>query len=1043
MATLQKKTITFTKTNYTNTCIAYNGEANARTIRFSFTLPDDVGKITKVTFQHYHTMNGVRTGIKFRCALVGKNNIAYSTSSSGWNMVTDIFENVDVDILKNFDSIIIENSAWESTTADLYYQATTSHPSYLTIEYYALSDLLPSAPVSLTVSNNAPSGCRPIEGYHMFYASWSSPSSWGGDGTETLATKVYNYTIKNITTGNVVINSQTQGTSLGWTPNNGTEFLITVSAQNDYGTSDSITATVKCYNIAVNITPTFSGKNAENNPLENSSGTTLDYNTSLAANLSTEKTFVFDLSTANPEFNIANEGYSTAIKLKYTINGEDLQTTEELSLSEAKSFTANQYNDIYEFVGYTIIVHVKTTDTTIAGKDYTFDVPLSDLKVQIGTNTTLTPTYTLTSYTKSSTQYNYDCNIKVDVAEKLDTITKVKLVLVLGSDTYSKILSLTSNSATLSFKNDIGVKNYTGKQLSSITYSLLDDFGTAQIFRFKTEIEPIFSKTDTSATPTFISKWDTPIVTMTGDLEVNKFYNNASFSWTLPTEMSALNIDVKVNGTSVIANSSYSYSSAILSSISEGQTTGTLPVSFTDQTYGFPIDSTTITGISRAKRAKINSTSAPSSMYKYSSWGSDGTLTENVVSFKLTTTNISLSNLSLTYTLDLSTTDVKIGATSTTTATSYSGAFTSSGLTLYLRAKDASVGTKTISYTLKVYTGSTLLDTISYSSTLQINDGNLPPYDMGTISCEASNYFYCNGKYYLVPNLSTVKVSGISTGVKTQPTGTAQARMSLKAGTTTIQSAQTNSAATEITFPTPYSLTEGLASETLTLNKAFTINNQTISNDINVKANSNNVLVGWFANAITSYQSVPASFNGKNLTVNFNSSSKLNPDVRATIAGTTTSLVNNFTIKVFGAQTQTTETYTISNQPFTTAETQSHSFTVALSDDFFDNNGSFTVSIIPSIAGIVNNTGSLITFYTGSESASTTIITDAPDFTIRKHRIAVNRAPAAGADLSCLEIQIPTEANYNHYISFYDNSGALLASFDVNDNGVIISGGSW
>ena len=65
-----KQSITFTKTDQSNICIAFNGKANTKTISFDFTLPDDVGKITNVYFQHYHTMSGVRTGIKFRCALV-------------------------------------------------------------------------------------------------------------------------------------------------------------------------------------------------------------------------------------------------------------------------------------------------------------------------------------------------------------------------------------------------------------------------------------------------------------------------------------------------------------------------------------------------------------------------------------------------------------------------------------------------------------------------------------------------------------------------------------------------------------------------------------------------------------------------------------------------------------------------------------------------------------------------------------------------------------------------------------------------------------
>ena len=1036
-----KQSITFTKTDQSNICIAYNGKANTKTIGFDFTLPDDVGKITNVYFQHYHTVNGVRTGIKFRCALVGKNGTVYSTSSQGWNLVTDTFENVNVDILKNFDSIIIENYAWDSSSADLYYQATTSHPSFLTIEYYPLSDLLPSAP-ALTLSTSAPTGCNPIVGFHNLYGNWTEPSSWGGDGTEELTTKVYNYTITNLTTNEIFSIKQVEGTSFGWIPSEGTKFSVSVNAQNDYGTSETVSKTIDYYNISATSVPSYNGKITENNPFINSSGTALEYNSTLDANLSVEKNFIFNLGKLTSGYNVINQGYDYKVKLNYTINNGDTQSTDELSTNDSQNFSADQYNDIYIFTGLTVVVHAKTTYNT--EKEYSFDFSLSNLKVQIGTNTALTPTYTLISYTKDNTQYNYDCNIKIDVSEKLDSITKVKLGIELGSQIYSKTLILNSNSATLNFKNDLGIKSYSGKQLKSITYLLLDDFGTAQIFKFKTEAEPVFSKKDTSATPTFISKWDTPTITMTGDLGTNKFYNTAQFSWTLPSEMGALDIAVKVNGNTITKGTSYSYSSSILSGISEGDTQGILAVSFTDQTYGFSIDSTTITGISRAKRAKINSTSAPSSMYKYSSWSSSGELVENVQSFKLTTTNIILSNLSLTYTLDLSTTDVNIGATSATaTSTSYSGAFTSSGLTLYLRAKDATTGTKTISYTLKVYTGSTLLDTISYSSTLQVNDGNLPPYDNGTISCELSNYFYCNGKYYLIPNLSSVKINGISSGVKVQPTAVAQARMSLKAGTTTIQSAQTTNTIADLTFPTPYSLTESLASETITLNKAFTANSQTISNDINIKANSNNVLVGWFVNVISSYQSVPASFSGKNLTVNFNSSSKLNSDIRTTIAGTTTSLVNNFTIKVFGAQTQTTETYTISNQPFTTSEQQSHTFTVTLSDDFFNNNGSFTISIIPSITGKVNNTGDLVTFYTGSESASTTIITDSPDFTIRKHRIAVNRAPSTGTDLSCLEIQIPTEANYNHYISFYDDTGAILATFDVNEKGVIISGGSW
>ena len=1048
----QPKSNTTYITDISNVCIAYNGSANTKDVNRSHTITETVGKVPKVTFTHYHTVSGSYSGVKFQCQLVATDGTSCdSDQTMSWNYTTNTWVNVDPYIINNLDHIVIKNTKWNSSTSDLYYRATSDHPSTLYIDYYALDDMYALAPASTSVSYNTPSGCSPIEGLHSATINWTEPSDWGGIKGAEVSTKKYQVSIYDKSASKTVATyNNLTGTSITYTPTSGTNFSATVWTINEYGTKWGRGATLNFYNPTVSAIPSYDGTISDQNPLQSSSGSALNYNESLGTNLSTQKNFVFNLGKLS-SFTFTNYGYDILAKLNYTVNSSSTtNTSDEVSTTGTLSFSADNYNDIYEFTSLTVVIRTKTNDTTVKTKDYTFSFPLSNLKVQIGTNTTLIPSYSLTYYTKSSTNYNYDYAVQIDIANKLSTITSAKFVFDIGGTSYSTVVSFgSSSSAKVDFKTYIGAKNYAGKKLNSITYSLLDASGAEQIFRYKDSLIPVFSQVDTASTPSFISKWDSPTVTMTGDLGTKNFYNTAKFSWTLPEGLKLMTVSAAINSTTISQNTNYNYTSSVLNTITEGATNGTLSVKFTDNTYGFPIDNVSITGISRASRIKFSSSSAPTSMYKYSSWDSSGNLVENIPSFILGSSNISLSNASLTYNLTLSTsTDVYVGASKTATASSYSVTYTSSGVTIYLRAINASTGTKTINYTLTASYNGTTLDTATHTSSLQVNDGNLPPFDNGTITGTLTDYFYCNGKYYLIPALSGVTLSGISSGVKVQPSATITGKFYLKANTTTIQSTQASSTTTSLNFSTPFSISSALASQTLAVTKSFTANGQTITNNVNVKASGNNCLVGWFTNAVTGFQSVPASFSGKNLTVNFNMSSVLNSEVRSSVAGSTNTLVNNFTIKVFGAQTQSTETFLISNQAFASTETQSISLTVTLSDDFFNDNGSFTISIIPSIAGKVNNTGSLVTFYTGSESASTTIITDSPDFTIRKHRIAVNRVPSVGTDLSCVEIQIPSEENYNHFISFYDEIGTPLATFDVSTNGIIIdgaiiSGGTW
>lgn len=1043
----QLKTHTTTITDIENVCVVRNGKAGARNVWRSHNLTETVGKVAKVTFKHYHTATGSHSGIRFQCQLVATDGTTWdSDTDDGWNYATNNWWNVDPYIINNLDHIVIKNSEWDSSTSDLYYRATSSSPSILTIQYYALDDMYPESPGTISASYNVPSECSPIEGLHSATINWTEPSDWGGiNGTE-VSTKEYDVYIHDKKTSALVSRySNLTNTSLIYTPSSGTNYSVTVITRNEYGSINGKQQDLNFYAPSASAIPSYNGTITSQNPLQSSSGDALDYNESLGTNLSTQKGFGFNLGKLSG-FATTNYGYDVMAKLSYK-NTESgiVYTTGEISTTGVANLIADNYNDIYEFISLSVVIKTKTNDATPKTKDYEFSFPLTNLKVQIGTNTILTPSYNLIYYTKDNTNYNYDYSVQISVTNKLNTITSAKFTFNIDGSQFTAIVPFDSSStASADFKKYVGVNKYAGRKLNSITYSLLDASGAEQIFRYKDSLIPVFSQEDTTSTPSFISKWDSPTVVMAGDLATKSFYNTASFSWTLPEGLKLMDVSATINSTAISQNVNYNYASSILNTISEGATDGSLMVNFTDSTYGFPIDSVNITGISRATRIKFSSSSAPTTMYKYSSWDSSGNLVENTPSFKLSSSNISLSNVSLTYTLAISTpTDIYIGTSKTTTFNSYSGAYTSSGTTFYLRAINANIGTKTLSYTLTASYNGTTLDTTTYSSSLQVNDGNLPPYDTSMIEGALTDYFYCNGKYYLVPNLSNVSLSNISSGVKVQPSATVTGKFYLKANTTTIQSTQTSTTTSSLSFPKPFSLTSNLVSEILKITKSFTANGQTITNDVNVKANGNNCSVGWFTNAITGYQSVPASFNGKNLTVNFNMSSVLNSDIRSTVAGSTSILANNFVIKVFGAQTQSTETFLFTNQAFTTTETQAISLTAVLSDDFFNNNGSFVVSIIPSIVGKINNTGDLITFYTGSESASTTIITDSPDFTVRKHRIAVNRAPSTGTDLSCVEIQIPTEENYNHYISFYNGTGVLLATFDVNANGVIISGGTW
>lgn len=140
----QLYTVTYTRTNMSNTAMAYNGNAGNRVCYLSSfqASGNGVGKkvkqVVSVTFNHYHTRTKANQ-VKIRSVLVstaGEVASSYVNVASSKDTV-NTFSGVSADVINTLTGIRLEWQKFDSNT-DLYYRATSEHPQVLTITFYAV-----------------------------------------------------------------------------------------------------------------------------------------------------------------------------------------------------------------------------------------------------------------------------------------------------------------------------------------------------------------------------------------------------------------------------------------------------------------------------------------------------------------------------------------------------------------------------------------------------------------------------------------------------------------------------------------------------------------------------------------------------------------------------------------------------------------------------------------------------------------------------------------------------------------------------------------
>ena len=367
------------------------------------------------------------------------------------------------------------------------------------------------------------------------------------------------------------------------------------------------------------------------------------------------------------------------------------------------------------------------------------------------------------------------------------------------------------------------------------------------------------------------------------------------------------------------------------------------------------------------------------------------------------------------------------------------------GIPVFVSTQESTeVSSKTLNYFLNVQKGSQVLETLTYSTDYLISNDNLPPFDTEMIKGTADKVFIVDGKSYLIPNFTRVSLTNLIDGVKYQPeSARGEGIFTLKdSSNNTLQTAKSSSNQDTISFSTNYSNINLAKDKIISFTKSFSANKKTITSEKVpiLSTNSQQVLGGIFSASFNSFdKETPLVVNKENgeIKVRFNYSTLLNDVFR-----TATNLKVNFFIKIYGSQTQSYLTYS-SAQAIPSQETTSITIAFIPTDtSFVKNNSTFTISVVPSIQGTTNGGTAYETFYQGKASTNYTYNIDIPDFAIRKNRVSINREPVVSGGLSSLEIQIANNTNYR-YITFFDEIGNEIASFDYIANGIKIDGGSW
>ena len=381
---------------------------------------------------------------------------------------------------------------------------------------------------------------------------------------------------------------------------------------------------------------------------------------------------------------------------------------------------------------------------------------------------------------------------------------------------------------------------------------------------------------------------------------------------------------------------------------------------------------------------------------------------------------------------------------------------------LYLKtSQNTSVGGINYFIGIEVIGNSKVLEILASSITLNISNNNLPPYDKNELKAMASNIFKTTNSYYFVPELSEVTVShnsgkNLRDGVKFEPNDNfKKANLNLMCNSTVVSGYETtNLNVQSYRFLKPYNLTN-TDDKKIELRKIFTASNDLqSSNMIDVLFDNNSIKMGNFyisKPAFNTAAQTPIDINKDSgeVTIYINYNYNVTNEINTYGISNTDKIYINFSVAIYGSQTGTTETHSI-KVPFETNMTITNKqIKVTFTKDFVTDNTSFNIILTPSIVGIIEGNTELKTFVSGEESIVYSLNLDTPDFAVRKHRISINRTPAAvdSPDLASIEVQAH-DIIYN-YMNFYNHTGVKIGTihyiFDNNnENGcVLIDSGSW
>ena len=1086
MATLY--TDRYKRTNLDNRCMSFNGNAATVDCNMSnFILELNGGKtrakIESCEFSSNFSISGYYDTVQIRAKLVSNSGTIDSpwvgvkiSSSNKIPKATFTFSNVTPDFLSGVTKIQIECQSYDSRS-DLYYRGNSSYPQYFTIKYYAEEEVLPSTPTITSITYNTVGGKLPITTRHSATINIGAPS-WGGTGTESDLERKYeilikegSLTVKQVTTSSPVA-SYTFNSNYYSDITASKSLTVQIRAKNAYGYSSySSISNINFYGITMSA-PTINGNSSTQNPFTDLSGQKLIYNSNYSALFSTQKEFYFDWSILSTKFSYTNRGYPTTIELEYSIDGVPQSTLSSPIGNNRIRLTASQFLQIIKITKVKIVTTIDGTNGTFR---YYKDSYVSNASVKIGTELSAVITSTWKTGSTSSRVYDGTLLLKVIDAGSIRYVN-MKVTFSDGTSypvTKAALTSASDGSKTYSyvFKDIVTSRNYIGKTISNVTISLLDSNSNVQGFKYNGSetIYETYTLNTADIRKTFISSWNAPSnVAFNGDYGANALYNEGSFTWNCEAE-SDIAFAVKIGTTTIEKNRVYSYLSyekTVYNNVVVGSTNEII-LNFTDPEYNIPFsggNNYTINNITKYSVATLRPISMQTAFNKYSAWDSSGNLLPTEYSFTLSEDIFSPSTSGdITYRITCSapTLMLKIGTGSYAESTVQYNNYNNDTV-LYLKtSQNTSVGGINYFIGIEVIGNSKVLEILASSITLNISNNNLPPYDKNELRAIASNIFKTTNSYYFVPELSEVTVShnsgkNLRDSVKFEPNDNfKKANLNLMCNNTVVSGYETtNLNVQSYRFLKPYNLTN-TDDKKIELRKIFTASNDLqSSNMIDVLFDNNSIKMGNFyisKPAFNTAAQTPIDINKDSgeVTIYINYNYNVTNEINTYGISNTDKIYINFSVAIYGSQTGTTETHSI-KVPFETNMTITNKqIKVTFTKDFVTDNTSFNIILTPSIVGIIEGNTELKTFVSGEESIVYSLNLDTPDFAVRKHRISINRTPAAvdSPDLASIEVQAH-DINYN-YMNFYNHTGVKIGTIhyifdDNNENGyVLIDSGSW